>query len=1433
MPPKKKAKRQDDHLPDEFWCIVCGKLEEKRFTPRVRLVNRDPGTFGQFRVGVSAITRPHIPPARHQASDVIIKDADGKNVTANGNHYVGYCCNASFQRLSSSAYHAKRGSTKADDSAITSSAPETRRHVQNQLAVQEAALRQDFSRQQKELMDKAAEIQTSLSSAEAALQLAQQFAAQQHRALVGKCIEADAIRLEAEAKVSQQHELLVTALQKADALSLRVQECEAATASAERERDTQAALRRAQQARFAQQRTMDDRVITGIDTLPKVYAALGLKYHEDGKEVTGVGTSFQKKLADLSERRLRLLAEKAWLPVKTVLDAIHHDTAGVLRLLLGRAETEDSTAIQKEIMVSALADLPIVKDVVAELNHATDKAEETRLLSILTQTFSQHQLNEDLGLQKSISRRKFGNAKAHARMYGAGTTKPALLSKVTRQRVNPANFEHALHWICDPSNMQDVACGEKNISLSDGTELRVSKALRKVLRARMWHEYEAANMDPATGKLSASALKRSQFFELAKTATGGQQKMLTGLDNIAQRYGNENFDDLCKLVNSVHDQAPHLLRNHRDNILRRIGVYQAFLKREFVKHLQPASRCAAHCLTRLLGGWSMDEAKSCPDCKQTAIAGKCKASCRKTSCTACHDVQARGKCQACLDRAVYCSDCQEPCGDHSEHCPQCDEFYGIFAELHSMIELASGVSPEEIAIAKDSSGSLDLFRSSLHEAGQAVQPADHGGVASVPEAACTARLHLLNDFRHLARRYMARTEKYIGHLIRAHVEEDLKRLRREGLGKDDYILVIDWKMKFLAMVWMETQQEFFGKAGIPWHGGMAVMKYVPPEEEELESVDLDDFTIVFFDFITDSKKEDGFAVLSMVEGMVTLMRDMYPERTKMGIESDGAGCYSGKFTRLSFPLLSELTGIQVMFHSTGEAQCNKSSLDGHFGVAGPSVAAVVASGKQNCTTAREVVIAHKKSHAILNTVVREVVVDRSHEGRLDSAKAMANIPVRSIAFSTMHYDAEGKLSAVRFFKHAGFGEGMLVTSEQLQPMWSEKQQTTRAVLIDWPLTSDGEPLPAGVRTVLGGMHECETRLQPEQAADTSSPVDADQPPPSAGDAQHVGQAVGHRIAGQKSKKLKAAKNAAKTLKALENKRAKVEAAEHSLAERQKRSNGYWCKPPCRHFAFTKEMMMRHQSDPAKCPDVSTNNYGWKRHDKVIRPRYTGTDLIKKIVADPKGGVKSFIKDTIGEKAADVLGHEESPSTHDSDSDDALDDFRSKQHGSSDDLGLYSFIAATQQSDLQLPSLPSGFAMKPGGVKKPRGATAKKRAKFDHDQLGFLRWAYGRGVKNKSDKLGPAQAQHLMPLLGTKEGEKTFPNDAYWKASSCIDPLTGQPKALFRPSQLLDHWSFRPWFSQQKAAFDKKVAAQAKLAEQATTSALDPISDDEENIDEDM
>lgn len=109
---------------------------------------------------------------------------------------------------------------------------------------------------------------------------------------------------------------------------------------------------------------------------------------------------------------------------------------------------------------------------------------------------------------------------------------------------------------------------------------------------------------------------------------------------------------------------------------------------------------------------------------------------------------------------------------------------------------------------------------------------------------------------------------------------------------------------------------------------------------------------------------------------------------------------------------------------------------------------------------------------------------------------------------------------------------------------------------------------------------------------------------------------------------------------------------------------------------------------------------------------------------------------------------------------------------------------------ELPYLPCGWANKSKRAGKKRYTTT---------QLEFLRWCYLQGVQDKAKKFTAESAEKVMPLHGTAEGAKRFPADVYWNPRP-----DGRP--TFRLSELLDHWAIKPWFSQQKAAFDKTLAS---------------------------
>mmetsp|Transcript_4566 Transcript_4566/g.11390 ORF Transcript_4566/g.11390 Transcript_4566/m.11390 type:complete len:123 (+) Transcript_4566:199-567(+) len=97
-------------------------------------------------------------------------------------------------------------------------------------------------------------------------------------------------------------------------------------------------------------------------------------------------------------------------------------------------------------------------------------------------------------------------------------------------------------------------------------------------------------------------------------------------------------------------------------------------------------------------------------------------------------------------------------------------------------------------------------------------------------------------------------------------------------------------MKWTSLKFRETQPEWFGKSGIGWHGIMMMEKYVPEDDG---AVAPDQCCITYYDFLTGDKKEDAFALQSMLHAALHMHKKDHPHLDRCDIETDGAVCYSG------------------------------------------------------------------------------------------------------------------------------------------------------------------------------------------------------------------------------------------------------------------------------------------------------------------------------------------------------------------------------------------------------------------------------------------------------------------------------------------------------------------------------------------------------------
>ena len=69
------------------------------------------------------------------------------------------------------------------------------------------------------------------------------------------------------------------------------------------------------------------------------------------------------------------------------------------------------------------------------------------------------------------------------------------------------------------------------------------------------------------------------------------------------------------------------------------------------------------------------------------------------------------------------------------------------------------------------------------------------------------------------------------HIIRSVHQDAAKTAAVDALSETDALLIMDWAMKFLPASYRETQRDWYGKKGKPWHITVAITK---ADNEEIE-----------------------------------------------------------------------------------------------------------------------------------------------------------------------------------------------------------------------------------------------------------------------------------------------------------------------------------------------------------------------------------------------------------------------------------------------------------------------------------------------------------------------------------------------------------------------------------------------------------------------
>lgn len=83
---------------------------------------------------------------------------------------------------------------------------------------------------------------------------------------------------------------------------------------------------------------------------------------------------------------------------------------------------------------------------------------------------------------------------------------------------------------------------------------------------------------------------------------------------------------------------------------------------------------------------------------------------------------------------------------------------------------------------------------------------------------------VMEDARIATDHDIVKIEEWKSHILRAKNQNDCRYDLMESLEPHQMILVLDWAMKFLPLLFREKQEEFFGQKGLNWHVTVGIFR---------------------------------------------------------------------------------------------------------------------------------------------------------------------------------------------------------------------------------------------------------------------------------------------------------------------------------------------------------------------------------------------------------------------------------------------------------------------------------------------------------------------------------------------------------------------------------------------------------------------------------
>ena len=383
------------------------------------------------------------------------------------------------------------------------------------------------------------------------------------------------------------------------------------------------------------------------------------------------------------------------------------------------------------------------------------------------------------------------------------------ISHKPAQRYTEQQLIHFIDFIQSPHITTDIPFGERTIKLSSGSKIIVPDVIRNIIPSRIVSQY-LAYCEEADNADSFKPLAESSLFAILHRCGASTRKSRAGLDNFSCD-GSTAFDRLRELCDEMATYGDYLANNCSIRICCKHNFVCLDVKPETVVRLKEQLHNGRNYSKLDFKTHILNKSRVADHCSTYALSD--------------------------LENSSWCRKC-----DHDH-----DEEYMVPQNIPRYIEVFCYCRCDACLALRES---LLCLRSLVEED------------TNITEDIRQRLIYRLNHHSELV-------DDWKKHLLRT-VHQDCARTKvLEMLDHKSVFLIADWAMKWLPTKYRESQRDFFGKRGLPWHTTYAIrVSRKSPSNYLSSSNQL--FEHRTFCHVFDNAKQDGHTVASILSDVIIL-----------------------------------------------------------------------------------------------------------------------------------------------------------------------------------------------------------------------------------------------------------------------------------------------------------------------------------------------------------------------------------------------------------------------------------------------------------------------------------------------------------------------------------------------------------------------------------